>query len=72
MMDVYHEDFRNSIAIDVRVKKISENLGLNFNKYQEHENFFLDAAREANLNGWELDRLMYNFTDDFLREIEKP
>ena len=72
MMDVYHEDFRNSIAIDVRVKKISENLGLNFKKYQEHENFFLDAAREANLNGWELDRLMYNFTDDFLREIEKP
>ena len=72
MMDVYHEDFRNSIAIDVRVKKISENLGLNFNKYQEHENFFLNAAREANLNGWELDRLMYNFTDDFLREIEKP
>ena len=71
MMDVYHEDFRNSIAIDVRVKKISENLGLNFKKYQEHENFFLEAAREANLNGWELDRLMYNFTDDFLREIEK-
>ena len=71
MMDVYHEDFRNSIAIDVRVKKISENLGLNFSKYQEHENFFLDAAREANLNGWELDRLMYNFTDDFLCEIEK-
>ena len=53
-------------------QKISENLGLNFNIYQEHENFFLDAAREANLNGWELDRLMYNFTDDFLREIEKP
>ena len=71
MMDVYHEDFRESIAIDVRVKKISENLGLNFKKYQEHEDFFLEAAREANLNGWELDRLMYNFTDDFLREIEK-
>ena len=33
---------------------------------------FPNAAREANLNGWELDRLMYNFTDDFLREIEKP
>lgn len=71
MMDVYHEDFRDSIAIDVRIKAISEALGLNFKKYQEHEEFFLDVAGAAGLNGWELDRLMYNFRDDFEREIAK-
>ncbi|WP_040551347.1 hypothetical protein [Rheinheimera nanhaiensis] len=71
MMDVYHEDFRDSIAIDVRIKAISEALGLKFKKYQEHEEFFLDVATAAGLNGWELDRLMYNFRDDFEREISK-
>lgn len=71
MMDVYHEDFRDSIAIDVRIKAISEALGLNFKKYQEHEEFFLNVARAAGLNGWELDRLMYNFRGDFEREIAK-
>ena len=71
MMDVYHEDFRNSIAIDVRIKAISEALGLSFKNYQEHEAFFLKVAGEADLNGWELDRLMYNFRDDFERVIAK-
>lgn len=61
MMDVYHEDFRNSIALDVRIKAISEALGLSFVSYAEHERFYLDVAREAGLNGWELDRLLFNF-----------
>jgi len=69
MMDVYHEDFRDSIAIDARIKAISEALGLSFKKYEEHEQFFLDVASKAGLNGWELDRLMYNFREDFERNI---
>lgn len=69
MMDVYHEDFRDSIAIDVRIKAISELLGLKFTTYKEHEDFFLEVAKQANLEGWELDRLMYRFRDDFEREI---
>ncbi|WP_178861771.1 hypothetical protein [Thiomicrorhabdus cannonii] len=69
MMDVYHEDFRDSIAIDARIKAISETLGLSFRKYEEHEKFFQDVASKAGLNGWELDRLMYNFRDDFERGI---
>ena len=55
-MDVYHEDFRDSIALDLRIKAISEALGLSFSSYTEHERFYLDVAREAGLNGWELDR----------------
>ena len=61
MMDVYHEDFRDSIALDVRIKAISDNLGLSFGSYAEHESFYLDVARQAGLNGWELDRLLFNF-----------
>ncbi len=62
MMDVYHEDFRDSIALDVRIKAISKALGLPSSMpYAEEERFYLDVAREAGLNGWELDRLLFNF-----------
>ncbi len=61
MMDVYHEDFRDSIAIDVRILAISKSLGLSFASYAEHEQFYLSVAQEARINGWELDRLLFNF-----------
>ena len=31
------------------------------NPYEAHEAFYLDVARLAALNGWELDRLLFNF-----------
>ena len=65
MMDVYHEDFRNCIAVDARIKSISELLGLSFVGYEDHEAYYLDVARTVGLNGWELDRLMFNFLDEF-------
>lgn len=66
MMDVYHEDFRDSIAIDARIKSISDAWGLSFDSYKTHENFYLSVAAEAGLDGWELDRLMFNFKSAFL------
>ena len=66
MMDVYHEDFRDSIALDSRIKQISKILNLNFATYQDEERFFLSAAHEASLEGWELDRLIYNHLDEFM------
>ncbi len=63
MMDVYHEDFRDSIAIDGRIKKVTERLGLSFGTYREHEAFYLDVARKAGVSGWELDRLLYHCFD---------
>jgi hypothetical protein len=60
MMDVYHEDFRDSIALDSRIMGISEELSLSFASYDAHENFYLQVARLAGLNGWELDRLLFN------------
>lgn len=65
MMDVYHEDFRDSIAIDARIKAISELLGVHFKSYEEEEKFYLDAADNAKLSGWEVDRLLYNFQKEF-------
>ena len=65
-MDVYHPDFRNAVAIDERIKSISTALGYGFSNYREHEQFYLDIAAEAGLDGWELDRLLYNFKDTFL------
>ena len=69
MMDVYHEDFRDSIAVDVRIKALSQAWGLSFSSYEDHEAFYLSAAREAGINGWELDRLMFNFQDEFLNRM---
>ncbi|MDY6817004.1 MAG: hypothetical protein SV598_14340 [Pseudomonadota bacterium] len=70
MMDVYHEDFRDSIAVDARIKSVSDWLGLSFPSYSEHEDFYLGVAEQADLNGWELDRLLYNFLDDVLSGLQ--
>jgi thermostable 8-oxoguanine DNA glycosylase len=66
MMDVYQGDFRDSIALDTRIKSISIALGLSFSDsdYLEHEAFYLEVAHAAGLNGWELDRLLFNFLDE--------
>lgn len=66
MMDVYHPEFRDSIAIDARIKALSASLGLRFDSYQAHEDFYLQVAADAGLNGWELDRLLFNFQSEFL------
>lgn len=65
MMDVYHEDFRNSIAIDSRITNILKSWNYKFTNYKETELFLLGIADDANINGWELDRLMYNFEIEF-------
>lgn len=70
-MDVYHRDFHDAIAVDERIKKITKALGYSFKRteYDEHERFYQDIAEEAGLQGWELDRLLFNFTDHFLTVI---
>lgn len=71
MMDVYQEDFRESIAIDSRIQSISNALGVAFNNYADHEDFYLDVAHLADMNGWELDRLMFNFHEKVLKAISR-
>ena len=69
MMDVYQEDFRESIAIDSRIQSVSTALGVQFDGYADHEQFYLDVAHAAGINGWELDRLMFNFQKEVLAAI---
>lgn len=72
MMDVYHEDFRYSIAIDARIRSLTAAWGLSFESYDEHEAFLLSVADEAGLNGWELDRLMFNYQTEFRIKLGQP
>lgn len=69
LMDVYHEEFRDSVAIDIRIKAISSALGLTFASYEVHEAFYLGVAAQAGLNGWELDRLLYHHRAEVERRI---
>ena len=50
MVDVYHEEFRDSIAVDGRIIAISAVLGLRFTSYAEEEAFYVEVAKEAGLN----------------------
>lgn len=69
LMDTYHEDFRDSLALDTRIHKITAALGMSFSNYQSHEDFYVDAAHEAGINGWEMDRLLYYYTDEVLEGL---
>lgn len=70
-MDIYHPDFRDTIAIDDRVQTISELLGVEFDGYNEHEEFYQSIAEDLNLEPWELDRLMYNFKAELESRISE-
>ena len=68
-MDVRHPDFRDTIAVDERINKMTQALGYTFGTYEEEERFYQEIAREAGISGWEVDRLLYNYTDHFLAAI---
>src|SRR3712207_4478772 len=68
-MDAYHPDFRDTIAVDLRIRKVTKALGYSFKTYEEEERFYQDIAEEAGLQGWEVDRLLYEYTDHFLAAI---
>ncbi|MFH0833923.1 MAG: hypothetical protein V2A63_00860 [Patescibacteria group bacterium] len=70
-MDIYDLDFRNFIAIDERIKKISEKLGILDLPYEEHEKYYLEIANEIGISGWELDRLLYNCNKEIVAEVNK-
>lgn len=71
MMDIYDKHFRKSIAIDSRIKKVSEILGVSFHSYLEHEQFYVGVAQDAGLeNAWELDRLLFNFNNEVISRLQ--
>lgn len=68
-MDSYHPDFRDAVAVDERIKKVTEALGYSFPSYDEYERFYQGVAAEVGLEPWEVDRLLYNHLDEFLTAI---
>ena len=68
-MDIHDPDFRDTIALDVRVRKITAALGYSFQSYKEEENFYRKIAEKAGRELWEVDRLLYQFSDYFLSVI---
>ena len=69
-MDLYDSDFRDSIALDVRVQAVTKALGYSFADYADHEAFYCAVAQDAKLEPWEVDRLLYRFQSNFLAAIE--
>jgi hypothetical protein len=67
-MDICDPDFDSSVALDARVKAFSERLGFDRNA-KDLEDGLLKFAKRCNLNGWELDRLIFNFGGLILRKI---
>ncbi len=70
-MDVYDPDFHDAIAVDSRIQEVTKALGYSFEdrEYDKHERFYQDIAKEAGLQGWALDRLLYIYKDHFLAKI---
>jgi hypothetical protein len=66
-----YPDFWESIAVDTRGQHVLDALGLPFRDYDEKEKFFLEVAHEAGLNGWQLDRLIYNSNDAVLAALNE-
>jgi hypothetical protein len=70
-MDIYDQSFRHTVAFDERLKKVAEALGLVNPSYSQAESFYCAIAKDAGLEPWELDRLLYQFKKHFLRIIEQ-
>jgi len=78
MMDVCHDEFLNSVALDARHKNISRMLGLPENiiesktdkDYEKHEDFYLRIAHSIGLNGWTIDKLIFNFDKEIISKLK--
>lgn len=71
MMDVYHPSFRQSyFAIDSRIQKLLPTLGYSGPKrYDAMEAFLTELAGEVGIDGWDMDRLLYQRHDDLVARI---
>ena len=65
-MDLHDADFHDAVAIDERIKNISEAIGLTGGRYTEQEMFYRGVARDAGISAWDMDRLLYNYNDHFV------
>ncbi|HEX5103120.1 MAG TPA: hypothetical protein VFV87_04885 [Pirellulaceae bacterium] len=65
-MDIYDDDFHDCVAVDARLSRVLHELQVDVTCSQS---FFQQIARDANLQTWEVDRLLFGFTDYFIAAI---
>lgn len=65
-MDLYLEDSRQFIAVDSRVKGLLKETGypVDERSYEDIEAHLQSVAANLAMEPWELDRTLYNFTDE--------
>lgn len=68
-MDIFHPDFQDTIALDSRIRGISDELGVEFDSYEQHEQFYISVAERLGITAWELDRILYRYTDEVTANI---
>jgi hypothetical protein len=68
-MDIFHPDFQDTIALDARIKGVSDELGIEFDSYERHEQFYTSVAERLGITAWELDRILYRYTDEVTANI---
>lgn len=68
-MDLFHPDFRDTIALDTRIGNVTDELDIEFESYEEEEEFYVSVADRLGITPWELDRLLYRYTDEVVEDI---
>lgn len=68
-MDLLHPDFRDTIALGTRIGNITDKLDIEFELYEEEEEFYVLVADRLGITPWELDRLLHRYTDEVVEEI---
>lgn len=69
--DARHPGFQGKIALDQRIRRITGLGGREFRSSGAEKEFYLSVAEEAGLTGWELNQLLYNFTEHFETAIKE-
>ena len=70
-LDIGHPDFYETIAIDSRIKAISEAMGTSFTNYEDHENFYLEIAQKLGTTGYQLDRCLYANHKEIIQRLHR-
>lgn len=68
-MDLFHPDFRDTIALDTRIENVTDELDIEFESYEQEEEFYVAVADRLGITPWELDRILYRYTDEVIDEI---
>jgi hypothetical protein len=69
-MDLFHPDFRDTVALDTRIRNVTDELGIGFDSYEQEEEFYIAVADRIGVTPWELDRILYRYTDEVIESVE--